>query len=62
MWTQEDLESLIACHKEISVKHEKMVAKHKLRVKRLLLSIVNFEVTDLDPVVQTLESWLNELD
>jgi len=57
-WTQEDLIGLIEHHNQV-VEQNRAI---KREIYRLILRIVNFEVKDLEPVVEEMTTWLNRLD
>ena len=57
-WTDADVIELIQCHDDMASKLHKM----KWNVKELARSIVDFEVNDLEPVVEKLLGFLDELD
>ena len=57
-WQQEDLIALIEHHQQVVEQNSAI----KRKIQRLILRIVNFEVNDLEPVVEEMTTWLNRLD
>ena len=58
VWTEKDLALLLAKQKDLSDK----ICKLKDEIFELYVSITNFEVKDLDTIMQKFDAWLDELD
>ena len=58
IWTQADVAELILAYEAKLAKLRWI----KSRIQELVLSVVNFEVNDLDPVVESLVGFVDQLD